>query len=163
MATFGPSSGNGGGPYTDQVTIDFAMDPDLEIIAINVWGGKYIDGIRLDYGSHGATIAGNMHGVTGGGATRIDLISERAHIVGIEGRTGKYVDSLTLTLSTGKTYHFGGGGGERDYKYQVDPVVIIGPTSFEDEIIGFFGNSGKYVDSIGVITKHLIGQPAPIP
>jgi hypothetical protein len=89
-----------------------------------------------------------MHGKDGGTCHETRTLTAGEFIIGIQGRTGNYVDSLTVLLNTGRKFGpYGRQGGQQDFKYLLDPPG--------DHIIGFFGNCGEYIDSIGIYTRRI--------
>jgi hypothetical protein len=146
MGLFGPSGGTGGGFHINQ------GGPSYSVQTVRVWAGRYINGIQILYSitTSGVIEYGKVLGVADGqdfqglGAIDFDL-APGEHITSISGKYGYYVDSLTIvTTVEGHVAFFGGSGGSADYYYQVDAG---------EEIYEFFGNSGLYVDSIGVRTR----------
>ena len=87
----------------------------------------------LSYGS----IYGPWHGSQGGGVHSF-LLNGGEYINKVEGKSGKYVDQIKFTSSTGRTFGpFGGGGG--------GTFVAARPNC---KLAYFSGNCGKYVDRI---------------
>lgn len=139
----GPSGGSGGQPFRDWLL----EDQQLEIGALLIWSGIYIDAIQILYRdrSNGTLRLGEKHGGNGGKLTILPLDAGQ-FITGMKGKTGDYVDSLVvITNSTpNTTIGYGGPGGSSPYDFEVNSG---------EEVIGFFGRAGDYIDQIGIFAR----------
>jgi hypothetical protein len=123
----GYSGGNGGSEFQDD-----NIPCDARVLQVKVWNGEFIDGVQFVYRSKdGHTQNTPIHGGTGGHLTELNL-NEGESIITIQGRSGDYVDSMTLTTDRGRQASFGGGGGSNTYIYQA-------PQGYE--IVGVAGRS----------------------
>ena len=92
----------------------------------------------------------------GGGGARKDLLLQPGeYITEVFGRSGDYVDSLTIRTggSRSQTMTWGGSGGSRSFDYKAPPGT---------EIVFFWGRSGQYLDAIGVDKATPASNP-PLP
>ena len=147
MADYGPFGGNGGGAFDDASIVN--MD-QLEIREIVIRSGDYIDSIEFLYHNRvtDELLPSPHHGGNGGGENRI-ILNPGEYIVEIRGRTGKYVDALTLQTNQGRVFgRFGGTGGGPDYDAPSQQEMEAG-----HEVFAFFGRSGQYLDAIGIHTR----------
>src|SRR5215831_7244427 len=139
MGLFGPSGGTGGN-YSNP-------GPTVPAIAyIVVYAGEYVNAIELhDPGDLNTQVYGNTG--TGQVAARIDFQPNET-LIGIQGRCGEFVDSIRFYTSARIIPEpplpaFGGSGGGQAYQYMLDRG---------GSIAGFFGNTGDWINSIGVFT-----------
>ena len=153
LARRGPSGGQGGSPFDDGELGNFirSFNPlpfpilagGVQIARVRVFSGAYIDSIQVTYApSAGITGQPGKHG--GGGGARKDLLLQPGeYITEVSGRSGDYVDSLTIRTggSRSQTMTWGGSGGSRSFDYKAPPGT---------QIVGFWGRSGQYLDAIGV-------------
>jgi hypothetical protein len=121
--------GGGGGTFDDSGYIG-------PITSITVRHGEYVDAIQVTYGTQQAP----QQGGDGGQADTISL-AQGEQVIAVVGRSGDLVDQIQfVTVSPGnvlKSYGpYGGGGGS--------PFYITGAVD------AFFGNSGEYLDAVGV-------------
>jgi Jacalin-like lectin domain len=132
----GPAGGTGKYPYDDEPATLTA-----KIGHVTVSHGTLIDSIQVVFLDGGLSDPRETHG--GGGGTRENFVlGAGEYIVGVSGRAGQYVDSLTIT-SNKKTRTYGHGG-----------VSTFNFTANDkEEIIGFFGTHGTNLDSIGVYIR----------
>lgn len=138
FVTCGPSGGMGGSTFTD------GLKGDLEVAEVKVRSKDYIDAIQIIYGDKaGDTSVSDQHGGTGGSPSNFRLEPEE-YITEVGGKYGYYIDSLWIKTNQGRTKNWGGSGGEVSFKYIAPP---------ETRIVGFFGQAGDFLDSIGVIMR----------
>jgi hypothetical protein len=107
---------------------------------VNIWSGDFIDGIELlwqDLNNPQNLIRSPHRGGFGGDLVTLSLDPDEA-IIGVELRTGKYVDYLRLITSK-QDKHWGGEGGS-------PRTINLRPGA---EIHGIGGLSGNYIDAIG--------------
>jgi len=111
------------------------------VSSIQLRSGKYIDAISVTYRSNSTGDSWNdYHGGGGGGQSQTLTLQPGQFITRVNGRAGKYVDQLRITISDGRSVGGGGnGGGAFDWSVPSGSVVL-----------GFYGRSGKYLDQIGV-------------
>jgi hypothetical protein len=130
------AGGNGGNPFMDE-----RPDQDARITEIRVFAGIFIDGIQAVYAlPNGRLFEGAVHG-NRGGAPNVFRLERDEYVIGLSGRCGQYVDSLQIMTNRRTSPRYGGAGGKRDYRVEVDSGY---------QAIGFFGRSGKYLDAIGL-------------
>ncbi len=128
--------GRGGVPFSDT---DIPLGANIS--EVRIYAGNNIDGIQTVYTlQDGRIMEGPMRGGTGG---RRDVfrLDPGEYIIGISGRYGNYVDSLTLRTNKRTSQIFGGRGGDRDYQIDVPSGT---------QALGFTGRAGKYLDAIGL-------------
>ncbi len=128
--------GGGGNPFADP-----AMPSGARISAVRVYSGEYVDGIQLVYTlANGRTSEGALHGNRGGRRNDFNLNSDE-YIIGLSGRYGRYVDSLSIRTNKRTSPAYGGRGGDRDFSVQAGTGNMV---------TGFSGRSGKYLDAIDI-------------
>jgi hypothetical protein len=129
----GPFGGSGGGAFN--------VNPPsgTKIHAIAMRTGSLVDKLIIYYISPGGTIYTGMSQGGNGGAYYLHFFSSDEYIKRIAGRSGRYLDRLTIYTNK-KTFSHGGSGGSAFN-------VSIPPSGFQ--ILGFFGRSGALIDRIG--------------
>ncbi len=153
LTSEGPSGGPGGSPFGDGEVGNYIrsiyplpgpiLAGGVQIARVRVFSGAYIDSIQVTYApSAGITGQPGKHG-GGGGAPKDLLLQPGEYITEVSGRSGDYVDSLTIRTggSRSQTMTWGGSGGSRSFDYKAPPGT---------EIVFFWGRSGQYLDAIGV-------------
>ena len=141
MADLGPAGGPGGTPFDD------VAPNQMEISKLRIRSGLFIDQLQVIYRNpvNGQEAPGPVHGGNGGLPTEITL-NAGEFITEINGRTGSFVDSLTLKTNQGRIFsNLGGDGGPNPFRFHLD-------VSSGEEIFGFSGRSGQFLDAIGVHT-----------
>ena len=83
------------------------------------------------------------HGGSGGNPKDFKL-APGEYIIEVGGKYGRFIDSFWIKTNQGKTEKWGGGGGNVNFTYHAPPGT---------RIFGFFGRSGVFLDSIGVIMR----------
>jgi hypothetical protein len=139
-AALTPQGGPGGAPWSDKALAAYG-----EITKIEVWGGAYVDAIRVTYGN----IAGPLHGGGGGmpgGSPQTITLAPGEFVTMIDGQVGKYVDNLCFTKNTQVRTCTGGGGGG-----------VFQMASGGKAIRYFTGRSGSYVDQISASFENYAG------
>jgi hypothetical protein len=130
VSTF--KGGGGGAPWDDQ-----SLAANGAISKIEVWGGRYVDAVRVTYGSNASVIHGGSGVAPGGTLTTIPL-AQGEYILMVDGQAGDYVDNLCFTKNNQTRICTGGGGGAA---FQM---------SDNGKALRYLaGNSGTYVDRIG--------------
>jgi hypothetical protein len=76
-------------------------------------------------------------------------LSLNEFITEISGRSGQYLDSLTIETNLGTRVAFGGTGGGPVAGYEYPPEK-----DGSQEVIAFFGASGQLVDRLGIHTRR---------
>jgi hypothetical protein len=138
--------GPGGGPFDDLT--DLGLDAaTIRIVGLIIRSGEYIDAITPIYLDGGGQLALPKHGGDGGLETRFGSRSGE-FITEISGRSGLYLDSLTIQTNLGARIGFGGPGGGPVEGYELPP-----DTDDPQEVVAFFGGSGVYIDRIGIHTR----------
>ncbi|HYD38656.1 MAG TPA: jacalin-like lectin [Allosphingosinicella sp.] len=133
--TTGLHGGTGGTAFADPVPV-----PGQTFIKqIVIRSGSLIDSISTTYINPDGTTTVATHGGGGGQPTTI-VFNPGETITAVTGRSGKFVDSLTILTSDRRVFGpFGGTGGT--------PFVV------NANILGFVGRSGTLIDSIGFFTS----------
>lgn len=133
---FGPSGGNDGGDFSD------APPPGKKIKKIDIWAGDFVDGIQITWSNESPS---EKHGGGSGEPDTIRLAADE-YLVGITGRYGRKLDSITFITSRGKEHPYGGEGGNVEYAYNATVPYLQ-----DAHIVGFFGQSGSVINAIGCI------------
>jgi hypothetical protein len=84
-------------------------------------------------------------GGTGGSWNQFSL-DPNEYIVAARGRYGTYLDSIEF-ITTSKTIHIGGFGGQVDYTANLNPSGEVANPNWE--LCGFYGRRMTYIDAIG--------------
>jgi len=131
----GPSGGIGGEDFED-----ILPPAGKKIREITVWYEDIVEAIQIAWsdGSSDKHGRGNHH------PTPIPL-AEDEYLVGIAGRYGRGVDSISFVTTKRTHGPYGGDGGDVEYFYNVDPA------SPQAHIIAFFGRAGENLDAIGCV------------
>lgn len=137
----GPSGGEGGIPV-----VDYAIPAGARIREVHVTSGWFVDSIRIVYADEtGATRS--LPGVGGHGSHEHQFALEAdEYLIGVSGRSGKYVDSIVFHTNRRVSPSYGGHGGENSYTF-------LAPEG--SEVAGFFGRADWYIDAIGIIARAL--------
>jgi hypothetical protein len=161
--------GGGGGAAFDDIQAN-AASPPVAVRALAVRSGSYVDQIATTYELSDGSTPISTHGGNGGGPASFQLVPNEK-IIGIQGRSGTYVDQVSFL--TAVVY----GGGDPPYLQTHGPCGGGGGAPFQiwGEIAGFYGRSGSYLDAIGCYlstkTTQLYGggggapfqDPGPVP
>lgn len=135
----GPSGGDGGLPIEGYV-----IPIGARICEIEVTSGWYVDSIRVIYTDvEGATHALPGFGGNGSYAHRFTL-EPGEYLIGVSGRSGRYVDSIAFHTNLRVSPTYGGDSGETSFSF-------LAPE--DSEVVGFFGRADWYVDAIGIVTR----------
>lgn len=113
-----------------------------KIYAIGVRAGAYVDGLSIWYIRPNGTLYSYVVGGTGG-VFYLQLLSSSERITAIGGRSGLYLDRLTVYTNY-KSFSYGGNGGGPFYA-----------GAGYNQILGFYGGAGKFVDRIGAYIYSL--------
>jgi hypothetical protein len=128
--------GPGGGAFSD------LGDPFSDRVAeIRIRHGAWIDGVQVvmaDAAGQPTPLA--HHGGSGGGLS-VFAFQPGEYVTGIFGRTGSYVDSITIQTNLRVSPKYGGDGGSSAYSLYVPP---------DHRFAGFHGRSGVYLDAVGL-------------
>lgn len=134
--------GGGGSSFNDYTT--YGSNAPVAIRAITVRAGKYVDYLQPLYVLADGTVVSVPHGGTGGSSPETLTLAPNEKLVGLKGRSGKYLDQISFVLevanpdgtSTARTVGpYGGTGG--------DPFQIWGET------VALYGRSGSKLDALG--------------
>jgi hypothetical protein len=142
--TLGPE----GGPHGTVFSIE-PVDDEFEIDSLTVWAGAVIDAIQITYRHRATGELAVTPKIGGGGGGENQLVLEPGeYITRVEGRAGACVVSMSIQTNrrrvpAGNT-RWGGELGDRGYDF----ICRAG-----EEIIGFEGRSGDYIDAIGAIVR----------
>ncbi|GLJ52069.1 hypothetical protein SUGI_1107370 [Cryptomeria japonica] len=136
-----PWGGEGGGRWTDGTYSG--------IKSITVRHGDVIDAIQVEYHLKGETkdndITAPQHGGNGGTATRIELAADE-ELIKVEGYAGNYRDINTITSLKFTTNQRVSGPFGTD-------IVNYFKSDPNGKIVGFYGHSGIYLDSLGIYAQ----------
>ena len=155
--TFPLFTPSGGKPFDDGT---YAIVPPVAgIRSILVRYGDYIDGLQVTYIlQDGQSVRGTWHGGTGGNATHHVRFGENELIVRVEGYSkfgppNGFLTQLNFFTkdSSGKIHKYG-PIGEQSTKYRF-------LFNFAGVVIGFFGESGDYLNGIAFEYDNSIVQP----
>jgi hypothetical protein len=136
--------GRGGSVFSDR-----DIPAGARISEIRISSANYIDGIQAVYTLRdGRILEGQRHGGTGGRGDVFRLDSDE-YVMGISGRYGDYIDSMSIRTNKRTSQTFGGRGGRADYRIDIPQGSIA---------IGFAGRSAKYLDAIGLTYETLSSQ-----
>jgi len=132
----GVYGGRGGSPFSDA-----EIPLGARLSEVRMYAGNNVDGIQAVYAlPDGRTFEGPVHGGTGG-RKNVFRLDAGEYLIGISGRYGELVDSLTLRTNKRTSQTFGGRGGSRNFSFQVPAGT---------QAIGFTGRAGRYLDAIGL-------------
>jgi Jacalin-like lectin domain len=131
----GPYGGPGGNPFSDNLTTI------TQLIAVTVRSGDFLDAIQATWRTtDGNQVTGPWHGGEGTNA-RTFVLEDGEFINKVRLNSGSKVDKMILFTNKGHRFDCGGtsGGGAL---HEIDGNVY-----------GFFGRSGKGIDSVGFFVK----------
>jgi hypothetical protein len=135
------AGGRGGNPFADT-----ALASGERVVEIQIFAGEFVDGVQMAYELRdGRKVLGPRHG-GGGGQANIFRLDSDEYIVGISGRCGEQIDSISIQTNKRTSPLFGGSGGSRSYRLEV---------ARGNQAIGFAGRSGQYLDAIGLVSIPL--------
>lgn len=135
----GPWGGKGGNIWDDGV--------NTGIHQIVLFYGEFIDSIHIEYDRDGTRVWLRHGGKGGNQSDKIELDYPEEYLTSLSGHYKSYITSLTLE-SNFKKY---GPYGVQDGIYFSIPVL-------EGKIVGFHGQSGWYLDCLGVYLSNLHTQ-----
>lgn len=140
-AKIGAAGGNGGEAFHDQ-----HLPPGTRVIGVKIRHGDLVDAVELLYKTADGMVESlGRHGGDGGGEDTF-LLNRGEYIKGIKGTTGEFVVSMTIITNQRESPKYGGTDGEGPNRY-----FFVAPGN---EVIGFLGHSGAYVDRIGVYVRR---------
>ena len=115
-------------------------------MGVKVRHGRLIDGIELLYKTADGKEEGlGWHGGDGGEEEETFRLEEGEYIVGLSGKAGTYIESLTIVTNNRKSKTYGGDGGD-------DAFDLRCP---DGEVGGFCGRSGSGLDQIGFFIRKI--------
>ena len=130
------AGGGGGNEFTDS-----RAPAGASVAEVRIWAGEYVDSVQMVYLlPNGRILPGARHGGTGGNSY-VFRLNPGEYIIGISGRHGKNIDSLTIHTNRRSSQAFGGRGGDRNFRIDV-------PAG--NQAVGFTGRAGIYLDAIGL-------------
>src|SRR5215510_14507879 len=109
MADYGPVGGQGGGAFDDAADLGLNV-ATMRILGLIIRHGSLIDQVTPIYLDGDGNLGIPQHGGDGGGEDRIGM-APGEYITEISGRSGRFVDSLTIETNRGRRLGFGGSGG----------------------------------------------------
>jgi hypothetical protein len=135
------AGGRGGNPFSD---------PELrsgeQVLEVQIFSGEFVDAVQMVYElPNGQRVLGPRHG-GGGGQAHILRLDSDEYIIGISGRYGEKIDSVSILTNKRTSPLFGGSGGSRNYRIEV-------PRGYK--AVGFVGRSGENLDAIGLLSIPL--------
>lgn len=137
----GASGGDGGLPVEGYV-----IPAGARISEVQVTSGWYVDSIRLIYtDAAGITQALPCFGGNSSHAHQF-ILEPGEYLVGVSGRSGRYVDNIVFHTNLRVSPAYGGAGGENTFAF-------LAPEN--SEVVGFFGRADWYVDAIGIVARAL--------
>jgi hypothetical protein len=146
MADYGPVGGPGGGAFDDLTDLGLNAST-MRIAGLIIRSGQFVEGITPIYLDGDGQLALPNHGGDGGLEMRLGL-RPNEFITEISGRSGEFLDSLTLETNLGARIGFGGPGGGPVEGYELPP-----DTDGQQEVVAFFGGSGQFIDRLGIHTR----------
>jgi hypothetical protein len=150
MADFGPIGGPGGAPFDDLT--DLGLDAaTVKIVGLIIRADKdrFVNAITPIYIDEAGNLALPKHGGDGGSEEPGLGLRSGEFITEISGRSGQFVDSLTIETNLGARIGLGGLGGGPVEGYELPP-----DTAGTQEVVAFFGASGTLLDRIGIHTRQ---------
>ncbi|MFT0172203.1 jacalin-like lectin [Paraburkholderia mimosarum] len=140
--TFGPYGGDGGGAFDDILpnALEF-VSSRTHLTSVTLHGGRYVDALITSYQCEGQKWSYQRGGAGGGDAGTL-AISPSNPVYAVSGRSGRYVDHLTLS-ATSVTLSAGGSGGS--------DFPNAGHIPANNFLLGFRGRSGRYLDQISIV------------
>jgi hypothetical protein len=132
--------GTGGSAWWD-ATAQSILDGDA-LQQVTLGSGEYLDSITSVYG--GTSL---KHGGGGGKLGQPLVLQAGEFISSVSGRSGKYVDHLTLVTTDGQQRDGGGNGGGA-FGWSLPAAT----GSDHTVVVGFGGRWRRYVDAIGPMT-----------
>ena len=132
----GPSGGNGGEDFED-----ILPPAGKKISKITVWYENMVEAIQVSWSDD---LTSDKHGGGNDHSTSIQL-AEDEYLVGISGKYGRGVDSISFVTTKQKYGPYGGDGGDVAYFYNVNPRFP------QAHIIAFFGRVSENLDAIGCV------------
>ncbi len=133
--------GTGGNSFSETM-----LQAGGRIVEVHVFSGDWVDAIQLWYElPEGKTIFGQRFGGPNGKESVFRLDRDE-YIMGISGRYGDYLDSISIQTNKRTSPRFGGSGGRRDYRID---------TQSGFQAVGIAGRGAKYLDAIGLIVAPI--------
>ena len=129
--------GSGGNAFSDNIPQDGA-----KVAGIRIRSGWGLDAIQILYakGEH-------RHGGNGGGENAFTL-KEDEYLTKISGKAGSYIGSIQFHTNEDTSNSYGTAQGQwagADFTLEA---------SANQQIVGFKGRSGSYIDAIGIKTRN---------
>ncbi len=128
--------GRGGSDFADR-----DIPSGARMSGIRIQAAERIDGIQALYTlPDGREVQGTYHGGRGG-RTNVFRLDSDEYVIGIYGRYGETVDSISIRTNKRTSQVFGGRGGNSDFRVEIPRDTAA---------IGFTGRSGDLIDAIGL-------------
>ncbi|KAM7461365.1 hypothetical protein LguiA_029486 [Lonicera macranthoides] len=149
VKTTGPFGGKGGKTWDDGA--------HTTIRKLIIYSGPLIHSIQIEYDENGQSKYSEMHGRKKGNMNTVELDYPYEFLVSVSGYVHYYCSLLvfrSLTLQSNKrTYGpFGTEVGEH-FKF---------PSRSGNKIVGFFGRSGRYLDSLAIYFQPIMPETIPV-
>ena len=140
--------GGGGRPFSDinwpPQTSDQMFAQQAKPVEVRIRVGRYVDQVQMRWADHGLS----AHGGEGSELDAFELdVDEYIANVRLSGK--RYVGSIELITSQGRSILFGQQSGAVS-----DLRVPPG-----HQVVGFYGQSGRWIDKLGVIAVQRSEQP----
>ncbi len=140
----GAVGGWGGEAFADQ-----QVAPQASVSKIKVTDGCYVYRVKFEYSDGGQTDHGGpgpllCPGIGGVIVTEKEFVlASDEFIQGIQGRSGRYIDSMSFTTNKRVIGPLGGDGGET--------FSLTAPPGYK--VKRLFGRSGAFLDAVGIVVE----------
>jgi hypothetical protein len=136
--------GEGGAAFSDR-----EIPVGARVTEVRVRSGDFIDSIQLVYTlENGEPFEGPIHGGQGGRPSVFSLDRDE-YVIGLSGRYGRYIDSLSIITNSRTSAIFGGRGGNRNFRIMVPEG---------NQVIGLSGRSAEFLDAVGINSAPIRSQ-----
>ena len=140
MVKIGPAGGAGGREFETDL-----VPADGRLCEVHIFIDDFVHALQLVYEQpNGQMVAMSRIGGDGGNL-QIFSLEEEEFLIGINGRYGWFIDSLSLHTNRRSSPEYGGRGGENDFFLNAPPSTAI---------VGLFGRAGWYLDALGIIARE---------
>ena len=131
--------GNGGSRFYLEPRLNGA---NSRIYAIGIQSGDLIDGIMTWYEDSNGTVYFAGEAGSRGGSFYLQTFNRGEYIRGIRGRSGQFLDQLTIETNS-RSFSYGGRGGN-PFEYRL-------PWNDQrHQIFAFWGRAGSFIDHLGI-------------
>ncbi len=148
--------GSGGKLFSDigwpPQASDQVLAQQAKPVAVSVRVGRYVDQVQMQWASRELPTHGGN-----GAAQQSFVLDSNEYITNVRLTGKRYVGSLELITSQGRSILFG------QQKREIIDLAV--PPNHQ--VIGFYGQSGRWIDRLGVIAvpirQQTIAPPSPVP